>query len=407
MKKILCMLLAVLLLAGCQSDEPMPTAPIDTAPVLVPGQMESGLLVAEPGNYHRSVADGNGDFVEIESGYYYMSSSVLYYADKTNLENWVVVCNDPTCKHIGPNCSAERAFNSIYGRDGRLFFAAGVNDYPHLYDLDEKAVAVGLFSMAYNGQDVRLEHFTEKSIAAKSQYGGSSAIVLYENSYIFFTDAFEPDGSFTPRITRVDLETGEVTVLFERNEEREYPTAHLVYSGNSWKGINGDPVLVTGFEQLDYNRWFYWFHEGKAIPVDGENIPSRGGYLSGNILRIYKTDDGYYDLDLLTGAETRLADAQLTNASARIIQPNCIIEWNDQQMRLFDGQQWREITLPAEVLSSMEDYSLWPMALCSDRILFRSSRLGVQDSRPKLYSVMLTEGALNMEYAGRMSLRMF
>ena len=107
------------------------------------------------------------------------------------------------------------------------------------------------------------------------------------------------------------------------------------------------------------------------------------------------------------GGDTQGGAAQLTNASARIIQPNCIIEWNDQQMRLFDGQQWREITLPEEVLSSMEDYSLWPMALCSDRILFRSSRLGVQDSRPKLYSVMLTEGALNMEYAGQMTLRMF
>ena len=55
-------LAAVLVLSGCQVEEPKYTEPVDTKPVLVPGTLESGLLTADPGNYHRSAADGNGDF---------------------------------------------------------------------------------------------------------------------------------------------------------------------------------------------------------------------------------------------------------------------------------------------------------------------------------------------------------
>ena len=407
MKKLLCIVLAALLLAGCQSEEPIPTNPVDTAPVLVPGQLESGLLVAEPGNYHRAMVDGDGDFVEIETGYYYMSSSRLYYADKTNLENWVIVCNDPTCKHIGPNCSAERAFNNIFYRDGRIWFMASVADYPHLYTLDENANTFALMSMAHNGQDVRLEHIYEEGIMSIGTYGSSMAAVMYENSYVIFTDSFEPDGTFTPRIVLVDPDKDEATVLFERNEERELTMGYLVYSGNTQMKISGDPVLITGFEGLDPFRWFYRFHEGKAVAVDGEGLPTFGSYLSGSTLRAYRKDDGYYDIDLLTGEEIKLADVQLPDATARILQPNCILEWNDQQMRLFDGQQWRKITLPEEVLNRGENNTLSVLALCSDRILFKVSNSRIQDPRPKLYSVMLTDGDLKMEYAGQMTLRVY
>ena len=408
MKRYICLLLAMLfLLAGCQVEEPKPTEPVDTEPVLVPGTMESGLLMADPGNYYRSIADGNGDFLEIESGYYYMSSSLLYYADKNNLEKWLLVCNDPACDHNVPTCSAGRAFNNFFGWDGRIYFINSLDLYPHLYDLDPNALAIGLMSMAYDGQDVQLEHVSDLAIAAKSRYGGAFSAAMFEDSYIIYTDTFEPDGTYTPRLIRIDSATGEGTVLFEQNETREYTFGRLVQNGNSWRGINGDPVLVTDYNNIDYWNWFYWFHEGKPIAVDGENLPTWGSYLSGSTLRLYRKNDGYYDRDMLTGEEIKLADTQLADASARIIQPNCILEWNSQEMRLFDGKRWRPITIPEEVLNSMEDYSLWPMALCSDRILFRLSRRDVPDYGPRLYSVMLTDGELNMAYTGKMSLRSY
>ena len=336
-----------------------------------------------------------------------MSSSLLYYADKDDLEKWILLCNDPACDHNVPTCSAGRAFNTFFGWDGRIWFVNSLGDYPHLYDLDDDALAIGLLSMAYDGQDVRLAHVSDLAVAAKSKYGSPFAVAMFQDSYIIYTDAFEPDGTYTPRLIRIDSATGEGTVLFEQNETREYPFGRLVQNGNSWRGINGDPVLVTDYDNMDYWNWFYWFHEGKPIATDGENLPTWGSYLSGTTLRLYRQNDGYYDRDMLTGEEIKLVDKQLTDASARIIQPNCILEWNSEEMRLFDGKKWRAVTIPEEVLSSMENYSLWPMALCSDRIIFRFSRKGVQDYGPKLYSVMLADGELNMEYAGRISLRSY
>ena len=404
MKRFLCLLLAMLfVLVGCRTEQQKPTEPVNTSSELVPGTLFTGKLVPEEGNYQRSMSCNDGEFAEIESGYYIMNGTFLYYADKTDLNSWVPVCSDPECRHTENerlSCSAF-IWNHMFCKGGRIFFMDSLEYYPHFYDLDDKAAGLALMSMAYNGTDIRLEHVYEPGIIAKAPTGSGIATLLYENSYILYVDHYETDGTFTSKFIWVNPETNEGSMLMERNEDRTQTMNHIFFSANKIWGLCGDPAFLTSFEGLDYNRYFYWIIDGKALAVDAENINLFSSYLSGNILRTYRQNDGYYDIDCLTGEETKLADAQLSDGRAKILLPNCILEWNNRELRLFDGQQWRSVTLPQEMLESEKGMNAAPLGVCSDRILLRAST-GNQN-KYLLYTIMLTDGELKLEYAGTMA----
>jgi len=406
MKRYICLLLAMLLLlAGCQAEEPKPTESVNTSSELIPGTLYTGKLVPEAGIFQRSMSCNDGEFAEIESGYYIMSGTFLYYADKSDLNNWVPVCSNPECRHTESEHLSCSAFiqNYMFCKDGRIFFMDSLEYYPQYYDLDDKAAGLGLMSMAGNGTDIRLEHVYEPGIIAKAPYGSGLAMILYENCYILYADHYETDGTFTPKIIWVEPETNEGSVLMERSEDRTVTMSHIFFSANKMLGLCGDPAFLTSFDGLDYSKSFYWIHKGKALAVDTETINLFSSYLSGNILRTYRQNDGYYDIDLLTGEETRLANAQLTDGKAKLLLHNCILEWNDKELRLFDGQQWRSVALPEEFAQSQEGLQVGPLAVCSDRILLTRRVDGTANNR-LLYAIMLTDGQLKLEQIGKITL---
>ncbi|MFR8335048.1 MAG: hypothetical protein ACLU9S_23980 [Oscillospiraceae bacterium] len=89
-----------------------------------------------------------------------------------------------------------------------------------------------------------------------------------------------------------------------------------------------------------------------------------GSYLSGETLRIYRPGDGYYDVNLTTGQETKALDAQLENAWGWQLTEQYAVESTllsrplahqeepvdrVQAMTLYDGEQWRPVSLPEEL----------------------------------------------------------
>ena len=144
--------------------------------------------------------------------------------------------------------------------------------------------------------------------------------------------------------------------------------------------------------------------------TDISEIPVWGGYLQGNVIRCFDPGKGYFDVDLLTGERTKLADAQLENSKARILQPNCIIETTllnpeseaeTQEMRFFDGQQWHTVALPEELSVPNDDFEV--LALSSDRVIFTVRQRNAYDPEKDTivwYCMKLDSETYKAEYMG-------
>ena len=379
MRKAISLFLVMLLVAamvGCQQEAG------ETAyekPTFTPGTMESERLEVEPENYRRCWDTGDGQFVEIETGYYMQGIALMMYADKTNLGAWVALCADPNCNHASHHCSATDGASEIMYKDGRLWYCSSYGTNPDRWDCN----GMYLVSVAKDGTDKRWEYSFEEEDSLLSG-GGSYSYSLYSDGYMVACDALQPDGNRCASLWLIDLETGPKKVF-----ERVYPDGKYSYGSTSSFGrnrynhaLNGDLCIVSYVFAEDFEddmSALCWFRGGEPIISDISQFSVKGGYLSGGILRCLQPGDGYYDINLETGEKTRLADAQMEQSGATILQPNCIIESTllnpentvqTQQMRFFDGQAWHDVALP-EDLTSTPDAQFHAVALTSDRVIFR------------------------------------
>lgn len=130
--------------------------------------------------------------------------------------------------------------------------------------------------------------------------------------------------------------------------------------------------------------------------MDCDGYETTGKYLSGNTLRLYRQNDGYYDLDLTTQKETFVAKAQLADATATVLLPNCIVEFNGEQMVIFDGESWHDVEIPEELRNL-------PMAvevMASDRIFLTDFDMYKESTT--LYQVVLGQETLRLEFCDEM-----
>lgn len=186
---ILCLFLAFFLF-GCQDAS---TPETETTGESLPQALLSERLSVEEGNFSRANKTGRGNFFEIESGYYYVHNRFLYYADKTDLTNWVPVCIDPECTHDDNSvfCTADTHYG-MFLSDNRFYFVADTQLYPHLYPGDPDVCGFMLCSMAYNGTDLRFEHLFEEALAP----GGSMLnAAIFPDGYALFASILDLDGS--------------------------------------------------------------------------------------------------------------------------------------------------------------------------------------------------------------------
>ena len=127
----------------------------------------------------------------------------------------------------------------------------------------------------------------------------------------------------------------------------------------------------------------------------------------------FRTGDGYYQVDLKTGAEIQLKDAQLEYSGSEIVLPNCVLESSllgketlslrqpeqVHTMVIFDGSGWHPVTLPEELKSATDTQLLFVRAITSDSI-FITMRDTIPSAENKtwLYRIPLGESSYIMEF---------
>ena len=349
---------------------------------------------------------------EVESGLYGSAGYSLGYAEKNDLDNWYVVCPYPDCKHSNEpyGCPANVDANFIL-RNGRIYYPGAVRQYEDLWgDGPEPGAFKFLASVALDGTDTRPEHIFElHGISLNNGYGG--AMYVSPDYAIYCRIVLNASGLYDAHIFILD-EQGEHLVY---DEDIDFQPAG---GGLAWSldyNTFGDRMFTCGILDPTWQIPYILTDDYTIEQVDLTGLPEEGAYLSDNIYRCFRPNDGYYDVNLETREETKLEDAQLENSYAFIVLPNCILESTlmgyssvsdrsavqTHTMKLFDGQRWWDVELPEELQTVGSNKYLDVEAVTSDRIL-----LCLRDNEDRYnvgyvyYQIFLGTEHPVMEYAG-------
>lgn len=375
---VFCLSMFFLLLAGCQ-DSSAPTAipekvsqVWETMPTLTYGQFNSEKLKVLPWYSGRAEATSKNLLAEIEQGYF-VSLDKLYYTDRANCATWVPTCTDPTCGHTEAetSCGARLGFGSggFLLRNGRIYIVAHVQNYPELGLQDRSSMkGPGIISKTYGGNDLSLEYLGTKDIK-DSAFGYTS--MLTPQGWFYSIKQMLPDGSGAATSWLVS-DSGAQKLAEDFFDSYNDTPMHEAWPAS----FKGDPV----FYHTALGDRLYGIRNGQIYEVDAARYEADGGYLSGSIIRQFRPNDGYYDINIETGEEIFLAPAQLDNSKATIMLPNCIVETTlgstthqegtPHALVLFDGESWRTVALPEELQNSSSIRSFVFRAVASDRLLF-------------------------------------
>ena len=408
MKKLFALLLGVVLtvtlFGACQptgqdpepaQSQPSADMPSGTDPLAMNLLTSSQLDV--PGNYSRCSITSTGICWEVENGFYFLLNDLIYYADKTDLSNWIPVCGKADCAHIavgmGANCDA-RAERVFIGED-------------RIYKLYEADYPFTLLSTALDGTDLR-EEFVFTEAAELIKRSGSGNVLITSEYLICYTSTLNPQGTFDFRVYTANKDG----VILHMNEERE----NMGYYISSCDSLDGSwfcgPAIVN-----DPSRCVYFKLQNRELTsVDLTGLPTYGAYFTGDELLAFRSNEGYYRIDTTTREEVKLAEPQLDDSDADIALPNCILEstlfydWKSpgqhrrnlehHEMWLFDGRDWLEVVVPDEFLTQDSDLCiLGNVAVASDRLLL----LAVSEDRKayepyQLYQILLTTDTPTLEY---------
>lgn len=343
---------------------------------------------------------------ETEAGFYYSTGNILYYADHENLTAWVPVCSRPDCSHNGPDCQAYLANDGRFLlKEERIYFC----DSNTRYQPDGAAGTI-LASMSTDGGDRKVAYTVPGSL---SDAGGSDRFCLLGDQLIAMYCRMNESGSFDTRMVRVN-ETGEQE-LFTGSMEQLPSWLGAV---TRYEDMGGDTALYFYLDDGQEN-WACTLYRPTSEGLEklGDvsalgnlmNLDFTGSYLSGEILRIYRPGDGYYDVNLTTGQETKAMEAQLEDAWGWQLTEQYAVESTllsrplahqkdpvdrEQAMTLYDGESWRPVALPEELARGPLFQNLRPVAVTSDRIFFQAK---LQDQR-RLYQVPLDGDTLQMTF---------
>ena len=404
MKKLLSLFLAALMLltfAGCAEEEKLP-APIgsqvwENAPSLTWGQLESPGLEITQWNSGRCEYTSFNSWAETETGYYVSTGSHLLYADKSDLNNWVAVCNRPDCQHSGYDCNAYIQYWEFVVSNGRIYYQVMTGSAPELYNGDAQFF---LASMAPDGTDKRFEYaYEENTPATATRYMS----YLCDSFYMYNIVGMDNEGVETAFSVTVKP-NGETVVVSKENFENPSRLGATMMSGRRYP-LYGDRLLFSGI-LCRSDKEFLRVADGFETAVNTGGRPVTYAYVSGNILRFFRPNDGYYDLNMETGEEIKLAEAQLKNSFACIALPNCILETTlmaysagntaeyyeegmTHEMRLFDGSGWKTVKLPAELAAAGGKIQMRVQAVCSDRIILSVVDLAVSSHTVSYYTIDL------------------
>ena len=406
MKRYICLLLAMLLLlAGCREEEQLVVDPSITeslvmeVPKLNHGVLEYEKLKVEPWYCGRMEFTSGNTWAETEKGYYYYDSQdkILKYADKSDLSKWVPVCSKPHCQHTMyiRGCNALLDGNTFLIKDGRIYYGTGTGGTDEILYLKDGSTRV-IASRALDGTDLRLEYYIDDAIMPA---GGSEIDMLTAEFWLLNITIFNPDGTYINRSFRRTDDTLELVAETTTQEMKQYFVGgYTMLDGIILETCNGDTTfsnLLLSEVRGDppFSLYRYVDDTLERVEIEDYIFSHTARYLSGNTLRLYRPNDGYYDLDLTTRQETKVADSQLTDAQGGLSLPNCMIESSGDQIVIFNGESWRQVQIPEE----LRDTKWYTGPVASDRIFL----IGYgPDGRTHLSQIMLGKKTLDMEYCG-------
>ncbi len=415
---LLCLFLLLTLFSACQTEPPVDLETSSTGEhaavdVTLPVQetLQTKLIEILPWNAGRAEETDCYFTAETEHGFYVEYGAMLYYADKSDMTNWVIVCPDAECEHKegDPECGA-CIIGTFVVKNDRIYYLTRKNRDMERWAQVEGFSTPFIVSMALDGTDSRIEHIfgTPENTMRSDSFSG--AMFMTKDYAIESACYLNADGTYDAWLTVVD-EDGEYTlhVITQENDN-----AHF----SPWRrrrNIFG-PITFAS-RVLDEKMTKAFRLEGRELAsVDFGDLDCDGGYLSGDILWVFRPDDGYYSVNLTTGEEVKLAENQLQHSQAYIALPNCILESTllgygscesraevqQHSLRFFDGVQWWEIELPEE-LQNMDAESYLELAtVASDRILFVFSQGMGQEQQWKTYQIMLGTEEPELEALGQL-----
>lgn len=408
-KAMLCLLMIAILLAACQNNIGSPgkmgSQYWTDFPALNADTMDAAALEVTTWDSGRLEATSYETMAETETGYYMVYMNHLFYSDKDNLNNWVPVCNEPNCGHtIDERCTAIVLSERIVIKNDRIFTLVNSGTYPEIYTGKE---AIVVMSMAANGTDKRLEYVLEEGVVSGS---AGIAALLYSNQMLYNAIELLPDGSTTGHLYRItDAGTEKVTTAENFAQQLIVSTPTNIVHG----------VHLFSTTLLNETGKIFYYYENNALKaLDITQLPGTGGYLSGQTLRYFKANDGYYDRDMETGENTYLAPARLENSRSRLLLPNCIIETTlfgsnsvignttaqTHKMELYDGNIWRRVELPKELQVTDENSYISIMGISSDSVFIACHDGRMQTPEYNfafsVYRIPLGTETLKMEFCG-------
>lgn len=355
------------ILTSCSKKEPsLQSSQVwETAPSVEFGVLSPEGLQVLSWDTGRCEATSFYRMAETENGFYLLYAGKLFYADKEGLSSWLPVCGKPDCSHgyASTQCDATLGGNSIIVNDGRIFFIGDLQSYPDQYH--GSGAGKGIFSKAPDGSDTQLEYFIEEALIYS---GGSESSLLTPEYWIYSSRALQPDGS---KLARVYCRTEEnLAVLYSETQELGGSRTVFTY-------IPGDRTFYNAI--LDPTGFY-------ALRLDGETVASldlsgywdTACYLSGNTLRIFRENEGYFDVRLEEGTETPVAQCRLENSRVFMPLPNCVLETNlgtllpsgtpGCSMEFYNGTGWIPVTVSDDVKNMVPGSTLSVLSVTSHRV---------------------------------------
>lgn len=326
MKKMIALvLIAMLLLAGCQTHGDQPgsndatTPPTEAQPQYNWMAAESPIPVRRSGLLRAGLSTVPFDVTN--DGFYYISLatnaspySYILYVDN-NSDTVIKLCGRADCTHDSADCNAYAGFT--------CYAISCWNGY--LYAVIEEIGNVGedtlkLYRMNLDGSErVVVLDLDQFALNNNSEYD-----VVYA-SYELMTDGYlsfaighyekQPDGTLWP--------VWDESYYFALDGSMQEPK--IVESEVAYLYSCGDVILSLGEAQhgATYGGYYDWDPETDTATYLCDH-PGQPGWFGETEAYFYK-DGGVYRLTYATGKEEKLFDTGLTGKYYAIILPDCII----------------------------------------------------------------------------------
>ena len=376
-----CLLLVFIFLSGCSNQ-----------PTQVPISSTTYKLCAVSSDYVMA---------ETEDGIYASYFGHLLYADKTDLSKWTPVCNKPNCTHSRNDFNCDAAIvGGFYLNQGRIYYC----DSDSFYGGTNGIVIV---SISARGGDRKVEHLIS---FPNQEHVSQRRECFLEDRMLLFCSCMTKTGTFHNYVMQITPE-GDQILAEGRTDNMPSFLGTVTASEDVW----GDPAVLYRLDSDsgDFGTVLYRPTEDGLVEIGDTaglglgnlaDCDMTGAYLKGDILQVYRPNDGYYDINLATGEQTKTMDAQMENSWGWHLTDQYILESpilfnrpaqgleldpGPHTMLLYDGESWKPVTLPEEVSQISGTRYLSPKAVTSDRVFFTLDSSEGRETR--WYQMMLNE----------------